>query len=121
MKHIHCPVNAWDCPYFTDRYHSCRCTMEDPFDCDDFVFHWEESDPDDYYDDDWELSEKDIQLATQVLLQYEEKAKAWVEVVEVLKDYCTKYNPITIYDGNKKVVLKASDFDSSSILGVIEI
>ena len=42
-KHIHCPANAWDCPYYTDEGHPCRCTLEDPMeDCDDFAFFWDE-------------------------------------------------------------------------------
>ena len=52
-KHIHCPANAWDCPYYTDEGHPCRCTLENPMeDCDDFAFFWESED--DYIDDDWE-------------------------------------------------------------------
>ena len=52
IKHIHCPVNGWDCPYYTDEDHPCRCTLEDPLkDCDDFGTFWEEGD--DFIDDDW--------------------------------------------------------------------
>ena len=54
IKHIHCPVNGWDCPYYTDENHPCRCTLENPMeDCDDFATMWDESD--DYIDDDWEI------------------------------------------------------------------
>ena len=54
VKHIHCPVNSWDCPYYTDENHPCRCTLADPIkDCDDFAIFWEEGD--DYIDDDWEI------------------------------------------------------------------
>lgn len=39
--HIHCPVNAWDCPYFGKQD---ICTMypdSDPYEeCDDFYFFW---------------------------------------------------------------------------------
>ena len=53
IKHIHCPVNGWDCPYYTDEDHPCRCTLEDPLkDCDDFGSFWEKGD--DFIDDDWE-------------------------------------------------------------------
>ena len=53
IKHIHCPVNGWDCPHYTDEDHPCRCTLEDPLkDCDDFGTFWEEGD--DFIDDDWE-------------------------------------------------------------------
>lgn len=53
IQHIHCPVNAWDCPYYTDDQHECRCTLEDPMrDCDDFAAMW--GDNDDYIDNDWE-------------------------------------------------------------------
>lgn len=52
MKHIHCPVNGWDCPYYTNENHPCRCTLADPMkDCDDFASMWDEGD--DYIDDDW--------------------------------------------------------------------
>ena len=54
IKHIHCPVNGWDCPYYTDENHPCRCTLKDPMkDCDDFAIFWDEGD--DYVDDDWEI------------------------------------------------------------------
>lgn len=54
IKHIHCPVNDWNCPYYTDEKHNCRCTLEDPMkDCDDFATMWDEDD--DYIDDDWEI------------------------------------------------------------------
>ena len=53
IKHIHCPANGWDCPYYTDEGHPCRCTLKDPLkDCDDFGTFWEEGD--DFIDDDWE-------------------------------------------------------------------
>lgn len=52
IRHIHCPVNGWDCPYYTDENHPCRCTLADPMkDCDDFAIMWDEGD--DYIDDDW--------------------------------------------------------------------
>lgn len=52
VKHIHCPVNGWDCPYYTDKNHPCRCTLANPMeDCDDFATMWDEDD--DYIDDDW--------------------------------------------------------------------
>lgn len=53
MKHIHCPVNSWDCPYYTDEGHPCRCLLENPMeDCDDFATFWDPED--DYHDDDWD-------------------------------------------------------------------
>ena len=56
VKHIHCPVNGWDCPYYTDENHPCRCTLADPMkDCDDFATFWDEGD--DYIDDDWVIGE----------------------------------------------------------------
>ena len=52
IKHIHCPVNGWDCPYYTDKNHPCRCTLENPMEeCDDFANMWDEGD--DYIDNDW--------------------------------------------------------------------
>ena len=52
VKHIHCPVNGWDCPYYTDEGHPCRCLLEDPMaDCDDFAAMTDTDD--DYTDDDW--------------------------------------------------------------------
>ena len=60
VKHIHCPVNGWDCPYYTDKNHPCRCTLADPMkDCDDFAVFWDEGD--DYVDDDWEI-DPDVEL-----------------------------------------------------------
>ena len=54
IEHIHCPVNGWDCPYYTDEGHPCRCLLADPMrDCDDFATLWDECD--DYIDDDWEI------------------------------------------------------------------
>ena len=45
--HIHCPVNGWDCPYYSDSPIPCQCTLEDPMnECDDFSVFW---DPDDDY------------------------------------------------------------------------
>lgn len=47
MAHIHCPVNGWDCPYYSDILVPCQCTLEDPMnECDDFAAMW---DPDDDY------------------------------------------------------------------------
>lgn len=52
MKHIHCPVNGWDCPHYTDEEHPCRCTLAHPEEeCDDFLAFWDEGD--DWFDDDW--------------------------------------------------------------------
>ena len=51
MKHFHCPVNGWDCPYFKNKTiingqkETCICSLENPMDdCDD-------CEPDDYTDD----------------------------------------------------------------------
>jgi hypothetical protein len=52
MKHYHCPVNGWDCPYYKDEpNHPCVCTIEgDPFyECDDFASLWDKED--EYWDD----------------------------------------------------------------------
>ena len=36
-KHIHCPVNGWECPYYTDFPFPCLCTIGNPLEeCDDF-------------------------------------------------------------------------------------
>ena len=45
-KHIHCPVNSWNCPYYSDGI----CTLDDPMsDCDDFAGAWgEDTTPDEY-------------------------------------------------------------------------
>ena len=49
MKHIHCPANGWDCPFYDD---GC-CILYPEFDpineCDDFAAFWEPGD--DYIDD----------------------------------------------------------------------
>lgn len=51
IPHIHCPVNGWDCPYYTDEGQPCRCLLDDPYnDCDDFAAMWDADD--DYVDDD---------------------------------------------------------------------
>ena len=56
MKHIHCPVNGWDCPYYTDKGHPCRCRLDEPYmDCDDFAAMWDADD--DWFDDDWNCCE----------------------------------------------------------------
>lgn len=56
IKHIHCPVNGWDCPYYTDDDHPCRCTLKHPnLDCDDFYVMY--GDDEDFIDDDWEIEE----------------------------------------------------------------
>lgn len=60
MKHFHCPINGWDCPYYKDYdekdfNHGCLCTMENPIkECDDFFSMWGDCDPDDYTDYDEE-------------------------------------------------------------------
>ena len=57
ILHIHCPVNGWDCPYYTDEGQPCRCLLDDPYyDCDDFAAMWDKDD--DYIDDDWIESEE---------------------------------------------------------------
>ena len=72
IKHIHCPVNGGDCPYYTDKDHPCRCTLANPMkDCDDFITMWDEND--DYIDDDWEI-DPDVELE-----------KLMIENVDVLK------------------------------------
>lgn len=53
--HYHCPVNAWDCPYYKDHDedpdHGCLCTLENPVaECDDFYAMWGDCDPEDYTD-----------------------------------------------------------------------
>ena len=51
MKHIHCPVNGWDCPHYSDDGHPCRCTLSHPEEeCDDFLAFWDLGD--DWFDDD---------------------------------------------------------------------
>ena len=58
MKHFHCPVNGWDCPYYVDEVEingiteTCICTLDNPIaDCDDFYAMWGDCDPEDYTDD----------------------------------------------------------------------
>ena len=51
MNHIHCPVNGYDCPYYSDKGHPCRCTLAHPEEeCDDFLAFWDLGD--DWFDDD---------------------------------------------------------------------
>lgn len=53
MKHFHCPVNGWDCPYYEEHLnHNCVCTLKNPIEeCDDFASAWEGAEPEDYTDD----------------------------------------------------------------------
>lgn len=45
--HIHCPVNAWDCPYFDANGCCMMYPDSDPInECDDFAYFWE---PDEDY------------------------------------------------------------------------
>ena len=42
-KHYHCPINAWDCPYWSNSPIPCQCTLENPYDdCDDFASMYDE-------------------------------------------------------------------------------
>lgn len=47
--HIHCPVNAWDCPYY-DANGCCMMYPDaDPLlECDDFGYFWMNDDSMDY-------------------------------------------------------------------------
>ena len=55
MKHFHCPVNGWDCPYYKDsanlegKEERCLCSLENPMD--DFFTMWCGCEPDEYIDD----------------------------------------------------------------------
>lgn len=53
MKHFHCPVNGWDCPYYAhSTLHPCMCRLDNPMeDCDDFANAWEGAEPEVYTDD----------------------------------------------------------------------
>ena len=59
MKHFHCPVNGWDCPYYKNtanvdgKKEHCLCTMENPYEeCDDFYTAFGDNcKPEDYTDD----------------------------------------------------------------------
>lgn len=56
IKHFHCPVNGWDCPYYKDSPQECMCTLENPYrDCDDFWSVWDGCEPEEYTDDDLEV------------------------------------------------------------------
>lgn len=53
MKHYHCPVNGYDCPYYSDNPQPCLCTLKDPYnECDDFYAMWGDCEPEEYTDDD---------------------------------------------------------------------
>ena len=54
-KHIHCPVNGWDCPYWKEGNICTMYPTDDPYEeCDDFYAMWHEWDgesettPEDY-------------------------------------------------------------------------
>ena len=59
MKHFHCPVNGWDCPYYKNtaiiegKEEYCLCTMENPYEeCDDlYAMYGDNCAPEDYTDD----------------------------------------------------------------------
>lgn len=53
-KHFHCPVNAWNCPYFAEEeMHYCLCTCPNPMEeCEDFQAEWDGATEDEYTDDD---------------------------------------------------------------------
>lgn len=59
MKHFHCPVNGWDCPYYKNtaiiegKEEHCLCTMENSYEeCDDFyAMYGDDCAPEDYTDD----------------------------------------------------------------------
>lgn len=62
IKHFHCPVNGWDCPYYKGSPQICMCTLENPYsDCEDFHRMWEGSTPEDYTDDDLEVEDNENQ------------------------------------------------------------
>ena len=43
MKVIYCPVNGWDCPYYTMDGYCMMYPETDPIEeCDDFAVFWEE-------------------------------------------------------------------------------
>ncbi len=43
--HIHCPANAWDCPYFDANGCCMMYPNADPKEeCDDFYYFWDEDD-----------------------------------------------------------------------------
>lgn len=41
MKKVYCPVNGWDCPYWQK---DGSCSLDNPIECDDFTFFWNEGD-----------------------------------------------------------------------------
>ena len=59
MKHFHCPVKDWNCPYCKEKANIegeeeyCLCTMENPYEeCDDFYASYgDDCEPEDYTDD----------------------------------------------------------------------
>lgn len=64
IAHIHCPYQDEECPYYTDEFHPCRCTLDDPLnDCDDFFtawnydWHFQALCDGDYWDYDWDEEE----------------------------------------------------------------
>lgn len=87
LKHIHCPVNGWDCQYYTDENHPCRCTLEDPMqDCDDFALFWDYGD--DYIDDDWvinSISEELVQALEEKGLECGYSGSKWYSLDQIKK------------------------------------
>lgn len=47
--HVHCPANAWDCPYFDANGCCMMYPKTDPLlECDDFYYFWGDDDSMDY-------------------------------------------------------------------------
>ncbi len=48
--HVHCPVNGWDCPYFSCAPIPCQCMIENPMEeCDDFYSIWGDCEDEEEY------------------------------------------------------------------------
>lgn len=43
--HVHCTVNGWDCPYYSNDPYPGMCILANPWiDCDDFATFWDADD-----------------------------------------------------------------------------
>lgn len=61
--HIHCPVCAWDCPYFDANGCCMMYPDSDPLEeCDDFAYFWDEGDDYICYEDHSKEEEEVIQI-----------------------------------------------------------
>lgn len=118
MRHYHCPMNAVDCPYYTDKGHPCRCLLTDPYEeCDDFYFHWgDDVERHEFTDHDWKPCETCIHNGDETLEDV--SSCACCEVGEFYDSENSKYLYVTrkvvrIIEENHGTIGVASNFNKA--------